>query len=272
MANASTLNPESTPAPTEEETSTDTDEETPPATADEVPTPTSEDVPTNAAEKASKQLLKLVGKVIDSGVGPLTGSITWAEDRLARVQGPRYEPNASPTRRGNPADHDDIEKTIKRLILESVEAASVNGFVTGLGGFIAMPVTVPANMAGALVINARLAGAIAYLRGYDPKDPHVRTVATLVAVGSNAQQIVRTFGIAAGARLAIQAIRVLPIALIREINKKVGFMLLAKYGTKRALITLAKGVPLVGGVIGGAVDATMTSVVGRTAKAMFPAD
>ena len=39
------------------------------------------------AEKMSGQLLKLVGKVIDTGVGPLTGSITWAEDRLARVQG-----------------------------------------------------------------------------------------------------------------------------------------------------------------------------------------
>ena len=57
-----------------------------------------EETPTATAEKASGQLLKLVGKVIDTGVGPLTGSITWAEDRLARVQGARYEPNADPTR------------------------------------------------------------------------------------------------------------------------------------------------------------------------------
>jgi hypothetical protein len=234
--------------------------------------PGPEETPTTTAEKASGQLLKLVSKVIDTGVGPLTGSITWAEDRLARVQGTRYEPNALPTRRVGADQRDDVEKAIKRLIVESVEAASVNGFVTGLGGFIVMPVTVPANMAGALVINARLTAAIAYLRGYDPKDPHVRTVATLIAVGSNAQQIVKTFGIAAGAKVAIQAIKKLPIMVIREINKKAGFMLLAKYGSKRALVTLAKGVPLVGGVIGGAVDATMTSVVGRTARAMFPVD
>jgi hypothetical protein len=231
-----------------------------------------EETPTTVAEKASGQLLKLVGKVIDTGVGPLTGSVTWAEDRLARVQGARYEPNTDPTRKVRPYERDDIEKAIKRLIVESVEAAGVNGFVTGLGGFIAMPVTVPANMAGALMINARLAGAIAYLRGYDPKDPHVRTVATLIAVGSNAQQIVRTFGIRVGERVMIQAIRQLPIALIREINKRVGFMLLAKYGSNRALITLVKGVPLVGGVVGGAVDATMTSAIGRSARAMFPAD
>nr|WP_275587572.1 EcsC family protein [Arthrobacter roseus] len=191
---------------------------------------------------------------------------------MASVQGTRYEPNAEPTRKVRPDERDDIEKAIKRLIVESVEAAGVNGFLTGLGGFIAMPVTVPANMAGALVINARLAAAIAYLRGYDAKDPHVRTVATLIAVGSNAQQIARTIGIRVGEKVLIQAIKKLPIALIRQTNKKVGFMLLAKYGSKRSLITLAKGVPLVGGVVGGAVDATMTNVIGRTARAMFPVD
>lgn len=46
----------------------------------------------------------------------------------------------------------------------------------------------------------------------------------------------------------------------------------AKYGTRRSVITLAKGVPLVGGVVGGAVDAGMTGVVGRTARSMFPFD
>jgi hypothetical protein len=232
----------------------------------------SEETPMSTAERASGQLTKLVAKVIDTGVGPLTGSIIWAEDRLARVQGSRYEPNADPTRKVRPYEHDDIEKAIKRLIVESVEAAGVNGFVTGLGGFIAMPVTIPANMAGALVINARLAAAIAYLRGYDPKDPHVRTVATLIAVGSNGQQIAKAVGIKVGEKVAMEAIKKLPIVVIREINKKAGFMLLAKYGTKRSVVTLAKGIPLVGGVIGGAVDATMTGVIGRTARAMFPVD
>ncbi|MCC9205967.1 EcsC family protein [Arthrobacter sp. zg-Y769] len=235
-------------------------------------TTTPEEMPTGNAEKASQQLQKMVGKVIDTGIGPLTGSITWAEDRLKRIQGARYEPNTDPTRKVKPDDRDDIEKAIRRLIVESVEAAGVGGFVTGLGGFIAMPVTIPANMAGALVINARLAAAIAYLRGYDPTDPHVRTVATLVAVGSNTQQIAKTIGIKVSEKVAMEAIKKVPIAVIREINKKAGFMLVAKFGTKRSVVTLAKGVPLVGGVVGGAVDATMTNVVGRTARAMFPVE
>src|SRR5690606_23471866 len=117
--------------------------------------PEPEAPPDTFGEKASAQLLKMVGKVIDTGAGPLTGSVNWAEDRLARIQGDRYVLNVDPTRKVRADQHDDVEKAIKRLIIESVEAAGVNGFVTGLGGFIAMPVTIPANMAGALVINAR---------------------------------------------------------------------------------------------------------------------
>ena len=135
-----------------------------------------------------------------------------------------------------------------------------------------MPLTIPANMAGAVVVNARLAGAIAYLRGYDPQDPQVLTVAMLVALGSSTQQIAKTIGIKAGEKIAMQAIKKIPMAVLREINKKAGFHLVAKYGTKRSVVTLAKGVPLVGGVVGGAVDAGATGAVGRTAKAMFSFD
>ncbi len=63
------------------------------------------------------------------------------------------------------ASEEAVERVINRLVKESVAASSTNGFLTGLGGFVTMPITVPANIAGALVINARLVGSIAYLRG-----------------------------------------------------------------------------------------------------------
>jgi uncharacterized protein (DUF697 family) len=46
---------------------------------------------------------------------------------------------------------------------------------------------------------------------------------------------------------------------------------LAKYGTERAAVTLAKAVPVVGGVVGGSVDAAFTRSIGAAAKKMFPA-
>ena len=126
--------------------------------------PNSTENPKTVGEKASEQLLSLVRKVTTTGVGSLSGSAVWAENRLARVKGDRYIPNTAPIRPARPGERDDIDKTIKRLIRESIEAASVNGFVTSLGGFITMPITIPANIAGAIIINARLTAAIAVTR------------------------------------------------------------------------------------------------------------
>lgn len=164
---------------------------------------------------------------------------------------------------------EDVDKTIGRLISESVAAAGSAGFLTGLGGFIFLPIALPANVAGALVINVRLAGAIAYLRGYDLDDPHTQAMIPLVAMGSNVQSALSAIGAQIGVRLTEQAIRRISISTLRKVNQKVGFMLLAKYGTKRAVITLAKAVPFVGGIVGGGVDAALTAVVGRTAKKLF---
>ena len=66
-----------------------------------------------------------------------------------------------------------------------------------------------------------------------------------------------------------QAIAAVPMTVIRKINQKAGFFLLAKYGTKRSAVTLAKMVPGVGGVIGGSVDATATRAIGQVAKKVF---
>ncbi|MDM4784420.1 hypothetical protein [Micromonospora sp. b486] len=91
----------------------------------------------------------------------------------------------------------------------------------------------------------------------------------LVAVGSNIQSTLSALGAQIGVKLTEQAIRKTSIELIRKINQKLGFMLLAKYGTKRAVITLAKAVPFVGGIVGGGIDATLTGAVGRSANKLF---
>lgn len=221
------------------------------------------------AERAAEKLKELVTKVVTDGVGPITGSRFYAEDRLSKIQHERYEPAVDAPRPYLAADKDDVERTIDRLIAEATAGAGVSGFVTGVGGFVTLPVTIPANLASALVINARLAGAIAHLRGWDINDPYTQTVVMIVALGTSAQQAMRAIGIQVGQKFTLQAIKKLPIAVFREINKRVGFMLVAKFGTQRAAITVVRLVPLAGGLVGGTVDATMTNLVGRTAKKMF---
>lgn len=222
-----------------------------------------------SAALAASAIMHTVNKVVRNGIGPVSGSATWAESRLRAIQGARYEAPNSREAADLPAE--DVDKTIGRLISESVAAAGSAGFLTGLGGFIFLPIALPANVAGALVINVRLAGAIAYLRGYDLNDPHTQAMIPLVAMGSNVQSALSAIGAQIGVRLTEQAIRRISISTLRKVNQRLGFMLLAKYGTKRAVITLAKAVPFVGGIVGGGVDAALTAVIGRTAKKLFVA-
>jgi hypothetical protein len=237
-------------------------------------------IETNAGEHgggASNAVVRfyrdLVVKVTQDGVGPITGSVAYAEARLGKACADMRVPDSGfdrePLRDQMSAAA--IERVIDRLVKESVAASSTNGFLSGLGGFVTMPITIPANVAGALVINARLVGAIAYLRGYNLSDPQVQTVVTLAIAGKSLASTLHGVGVTIGTKLTAQAIKAIPIAVIRRINAQVGFMLLAKYGTQRSVITLVKGIPIAGGVIGAGVDAALTTLVGCAAKANFPA-
>ena len=203
------------------------------------------------SDKVATALTQQLLKVIDDGVGPLTGARDYADSRW-KIKG-------------------DPEAAIRRIVRETVASAGTAGFVTGLGGFIALPATLPANIAGQAVLNARMVAAIAHLRGWDLNDEVVRQAILIAVAGGSPNQVLRQFGITVGRRLTETAIRRVPITVIRAINKKVGFMLLAKYGTKRSVVTLAKGVPIAGGIFGGAVDASFTRAVASLTKQSFPA-
>jgi hypothetical protein len=202
-------------------------------------------------DKLGSVLVRQLMKVVDDGVGPVTGSRDYAEARLAHF--------------GDP------EKAIKRIVAETTAASGMAGFVTGLGGFITLPVALPANITGQAILNARMVGAIAHLRGWDLQDELARNSVLITIAGGTPNAVLAEFGVAVARKSAEAAIKKLPIAIVREINKRVGFMLVAKYGTKRSVVTLSELVPGVGGVVGGAVDATFTRLVGRLARKSFPA-
>lgn len=223
-------------------------------------------------EKATAWIVDMAEKVINEGVGPITGSVTWAEDRLSRRQGTDYRPPHAEGRLSPESMKDDVDAVVARLVRESVTAAGTQGFLTGLGGLVVAGMMIPANIAATFAINIRMVGAIAHLRGWDVKDPHVRTVALMLAIGMSAQSVLAAFGVKLGQRLAQQAIKKIPAELLRALNKKAGTHLVVKYGTKRGMIVLVKGVPLVGGLVGGAVDATSTGLIGKAADRALRGD
>ncbi|GGR53567.1 hypothetical protein J2S40_001366 [Nocardioides luteus] len=203
-----------------------------------------------ALDKVGTGLVDQLMKVIDDGIGPMNGARAYADSRIAMFEDP--------------------EKAILRIIAETTAASGSAGFVTSLGGFITMPVTIPVNITGQAILNARMVGAIAHLRGWNLDDESVRYAILVVIAGGSPNAVLAEFGKTLSRKLTETAIKRLPMEAVRAINKKVGFMLVAKYGTKRSLVTLSKGVPLIGGVVGGSFDAAFTTIVARAATKAFP--
>lgn len=161
------------------------------------------------------------------------------------------------------------EEAVKALVRNHVALAAGQGFVTNVGGFATMPITLPANIGAAYLVQTHLAASIAQVHGHDSDSEDIRTAILLCLLGNAATEVVKQTGIKIGEKVAVSMIKKLPVTVIHRINKRVGFALVAKTGTKRAVVTLAKGVPFVGGAVGGSVDAVATRAVGGFANSFF---
>jgi len=168
----------------------------------------------------------------------------------------------------NYKNEDCLKEQCNALIRWQNTKVGISGFVTGLGGLILMPVTLPANITSVLYIQIRMIAAIAYLAGHDLKDDKVKTMVYVCLVGNGAAEILKNVGIEVGKKVATNAIKNISGKVITQINQKVGFRLVTKFGEK-GVINLGKAVPILGGLIGGTVDTISTNIIGNTARDLF---
>jgi len=161
-----------------------------------------------------------------------------------------------------------VDEAIDKFISWQQAKCATSGFITGLGGIITLPVSIPANISSVLYIQTRMITAIAGMRGYALKDDQVRTLVYVSLTGQAAADILKQAGIKIGTKMSTILIKRMPVEIIKQINKKVGFRLITKFGEK-GIINLSKCVPIVGGVIGGTVDVVGTRTIGKTAKKIF---
>ena len=148
--------------------------------------------------------------------------------------------------------------------------AGTSGFVTGFGGVITMPVTVPASISSVMYIQVRMIAAIAHIGGHDINDDRVKTLVYVCLTGNGAREILKDAGVVIGKKLTISAIKRISRRTLAAINRKVGFRLFTKFGEKGA-INLGKAVPFVGAVIGATVDSVSTNTIGNVARNTFVA-
>lgn len=149
-----------------------------------------------------------------------------------------------------------IEQQVDSLIKWQVAKAATSGFVTGLGGVMVMPLTVPANIASVIYVQIRMITAIAYMGGHDIKDDRVKSLVYICMVGNGAKELLKDISIKAGGRI------------LSNIMEKVSAKLATKAGAK-SLTSAGKAIPVLGGIVGGSYDAVSTKIVGKVAKRIF---
>lgn len=164
-----------------------------------------------------------------------------------------------------------LSQKANKLIRWQNAKAGMSGFMTGIGGLLAMPFTIPANIGSVIYIQIRMVSAIAYMGGYDLKDPRVKSLVFLCIAGNAGKDILKNIGIAWTEKVITNALNHITKEAIIKINKAVGFKLVAQFGGK-GFINLSKIVPLVGGIVGATFDAVTTNAMGNFARKVFIKD
>lgn len=184
------------------------------------------------------------------GLGPLSSAEELADEYLSE------------------AKYRDDDARVGALVNWETGKNFTTGFLTGLGGFITLPVAVPAALAASWVVQARMAAAIARIYGHALDEERVRTKILLALAGDVARDAMKDLGLKLGDRLTQRAVEQIPGRLLVEVNKRIGAQLAAKVG-QRVLLRVPRAVPVLGGFVGGALDAVVCRTVGATARRLF---
>ena len=192
-----------------------------------------------------------LNRAID-GVGPLAPAAAAADSQLREQRG-------------------DVERAIHEVIENNVRIAGAQGFATNVGGMITMTITIPANVTGLAVIQCRMVAGIAHLRGHDLADPRVRNAILALLLGEEqVHELVRRRKIPS-TPMAIATAPAHDPTLDGALAAVVASDIVARVAGKRLATTLARKIPVVGGVVGMGADGYATWRIGRYAdREMLP--
>jgi len=181
-----------------------------------------------------------------NGVGPLPGAAAAAEKQLREQDG-------------------DVEAAIHEVIENHVRYSGGQGFATNLGGLVTAALTIPANIAGLAMLQARMVAGIAHLRGYDLADPRVRNAVLMCMLGEDTvTSLVRKKKLPAPP-MAIATAPAHDPHLDNIIAAEVTSELLTRVAGKRIATTVGRRVPVIGGLVGAGADGYATWRIGRYA-------
>ena len=162
----------------------------------------------------------------------------------------------------------DPQKAAKIMLKNQIAKCTTSGFITGFGGVVTVPVSIPANIGSVLYVQIRMIACTAYLAGYDLNADQVQTFIYACLAGVSVNGVVKNAGIKVGVKVAEKAIQKIPGKALTKINQKIGFRFITKMGEK-GIVNLGKMIPGVGAVINGGLDFAETKIIADRAYKMF---
>lgn len=162
----------------------------------------------------------------------------------------------------------DQKKAADVLIRNQVTKCTTTGFLTGLGGFITLPITIPADLASSMYIQVRMIAAIAYIGGYSLHDDAVKTMIYATLLRIDLGNVLKQVGVKAANKAALAGLKKLPGKVLVAVNQKLGFRFITKFGQK-GIINLGKGIPCVGGILNGGINLAETKIIAKDAVKAF---
>lgn len=160
------------------------------------------------------------------------------------------------------------ETACKKMLDNQIIKCTTSGFITGFGGILTLPVSLPANITSVIYVQMRMIACAAYMGGYDLSSDETRTFIYACLAGVAVNGLIKQAGLKFGVKFANVLIKKIPGKVLTKINQKVGMRFITKFGTK-GVINLGKMVPGVGAVIGGSLDFIETKVIANRAYKWF---
>ena len=204
------------------------------------------------AKITQEDIMKLLDKLYDNSIQGL----------------PKVSPPISQLAADYLDKNDNTEDAAQSFVNYQIAKCTTSGFITGLGGLLTMPITIPANIGSVLYVQMRMIACLAYMGGYDTNSDQVQTLVYACLAGISLDQVMKQVSVKIGTKVATNLVKKIPGTVLTKINQKVGFRLITKFGTK-GVINIGKAIPVIGGLISGGFDFVETKVIADRAYRMF---
>lgn len=181
---------------------------------------------------------------------------------------PKVSPNVEDMANDYLCKYGTKELACQAMLKNQITKCTTSGFITGFGGIITMPVTLPANVTSVLYVQMRMIACVAYMAGFELDSDETQTFVYACLAGVAVNELVKQASIKFGVKFANGLIKKIPGKVLTKINQKVGFRFVTKFGTK-GIVNLGKLLPGVGAVVGGGLDFVETKMIANRSYKWF---